>query len=150
MATYQSLQVANKMPIQSHGLASSVYCDRFVIQTTASLTTADILQFGYAPQFARIVDSWLKATDLDTNGSPTIALNVGDAGDVDRFFAASNVGQAGTIARMTALTGFGYKYSSKTLITGAPSTNAATGVAGTIELALFYVIEDDGVGYPSV
>jgi len=107
-----------------------------------------VLQFGYLPKYARVVDAILKASDLDTNGSPTIALNIGDAGDADRLFAASNVGQAGTIARMTATTGFGYRYDDETMITGAPSTNAATGAAGTIELFVSYVVEDDGVGYP--
>jgi hypothetical protein len=148
MATYQSQQVSDRMPIPSHGFGSSVYCQRFKITTTAALTTADVLQFGYLPKYARVVDAILKASDLDTNGTPTIALNVGDAGDADRLFAASNVAQAGTIARMTATTGFGYRYDDETMITGAPSTNAATGAAGTIELFVSYVVEDDGVGYP--
>lgn len=148
MATYSSQQVTDRMPIPSHGFGSSVYCQRFKITTTAALTTSDVLRFGYLPKYARVVDAWLKASDLDTNGTPTIALNVGDSGDADRLFAASTVAQTGTVAKMTVATGFGYRYDDETLITGAPSTNAATGAAGTIELAVFYTIEDDGVGYP--
>lgn len=148
MATYKSQQVTDRMPIPSHGFGSSVYCQRFKIITTGALTTADVLQFGYLPKYARVVDAWLKASDLDTNGAPTIAINVGDAGDVDRLFAASTVAQTGTVARMSVATGFGYRYENETLITGAPSANAATGAAGTIELAVFYTVEDDGVGYP--
>lgn len=148
MATYSSQQVTDRMPIPSHGFGSSVYCQRFKITTTAALTTSDVLQFGYLPKYARVVDAWLKASDLDTNGTPTLAINVGDAADADRLFAASTVGQAGTAAKMSVATGFGYRYDDETLITGAPSTNAATGATGTIELAVFYTIEDDGVGYP--
>lgn len=148
MATYKSQQVTDRMPIPSHGLGDSVYCQRFKITTTGALTTADVLQFGYLPKYARVVDATIKASDLDTNGSPTLTLNVGDAGDADRLFAASTVGQAGTAARMSVATGFGYRYDDETLITGAPAANAATGVAGTIELLVSFTIEDDGVGYP--
>lgn len=150
MATYQSQQVQDEMPIPSHGLASKVHCQRFKVTIGAALTTSDAIQFGYVPQYARIIDAILKGTDMDTNGTPTLAFNVGDAGDVDRLFAASTVGQTAAIARMSVTTGFGYRYDTAggTLITGAPSTNAATGAAGTLELFLFYVVEDDGVGYP--
>lgn len=148
MATYQSQQVQDEMPIPSHGLGASCYCQRFKVTISAALTTADVIQFGYLPKYARVVDATLKGTDMDTNGTPTLAFNVGDAGDADRLFAASTVGQTAVIARMTATTGFGYRYDDETLITGAPSTNAATGAAGTLELFVFYTIEDDGVGYP--
>lgn len=148
MATYQSQQVQDEMPIPSHGEASTVRCQRFKVTIGAALTTADVIQFGYLPDYARVVDAILKGTDMDTNATPTLAFNVGDAGDVDRLFAASTVGQTASIARMTAITGFGQRYDASTLITGAPSTNAATGVAGTLELFLWYVVEDDGVGYP--
>lgn len=148
MATYQGEQVSARMPIPSHGLASGVRCQRFKVTTTAALTTSDAIQFGYLPIYARVVDAWVKTSDMDTNGTPTLAFNIGDAGDVDRLFSATTAGQAAGVTRMSVATGFGYRYDAETLITGAPSTNAATGVAGTIELAVFYVVEDDGVGYP--
>lgn len=146
MATYRSLNVSENQPIKSHGDGGHVKCERFRITTTAALTTADVLQFGYLPIYARVVDAVLVASDIDTNGTPTIALNVGDSGDADRFFAAANVGQAGTAARMTVTTGFGYRYDAETLITGAPSTNAATGAAGTIDLYVYFIVDDPGVG----
>lgn len=148
MATYQSQQVQDEMPIPSHGEASTVRCQRFKVTISAALTTADAIQFGYLPAYARVVDATIKATDMDTNGTPTLAFNIGDAGDVDRLFAATTAGQAAGITRMTASTGFFYRYDTPTMITGAPSTNAATGAAGTLELAIYYVVEDDGVGYP--
>lgn len=148
MATYQSQQIVDKMPIASHGLGSSVKVARFPVTIGAALTTADVIQFGYMPIYARVIDAYVEATDMDTNGSPTLAFNIGDAGDVDRLFAASTAGQAAGVTRMTAATGFGYRYDAKTLLTGAPSTNAATGVAGTLALTVLFVVEDDGVGYP--
>ena len=148
MATYQSQQVQDEMPIPSHGPASSVKVQRFPVTISAALTTSDAIQFGYLPIYARVIDAYLEATDMDTNGTPTLAFNIGDAGDVDRLFAATTAGQAAGVTRMTATTGFGHRYDETTLITGAPSTNAATGAAGTLTLTILYVVEDDGVGYP--
>jgi len=148
MATYKSQQVTDEMPVSSHGLGSTRVA-RFPVSLTAAVTTADVIQFGYVPQYARVVDAWLQATDMDT-GTPTLTFNVGDAGDVDRLFAASTIGQAGGVVRMSVTTGFGYRYDTAggTLITGAIANNPATGVAGTLTLCITYVVEDDGVGYP--
>lgn len=147
MATYQSQQVQDEMPIPSHGLASNVHCQRFKVVLSAAVTTATVIQFGYLPAYARVVDAILKSTDLDT-GVAAITLHVGDAGDVDRFFQSSTVGQAGTVERMSKAVGFGYRYDTATLITGAVAVDPATGAAGELELYMFYTIEDDGVGYP--
>jgi len=148
MATYSSQQVADQMPISSHGLGSTRVA-RFPVALTAAVTTADVIRFGYLPIYARVVDATLMSTDIDTNAGPTVTINVGDAGDVDRLFAVSTVGQAGTVARMSVTTGFGYRYDAETLITGAFAANAATGVAGTLTLFITYVVEDTGVGYPA-
>jgi len=148
MATYQSQQVQDEMPIPSHGEASTVRCQRFPVTITAALTTSDAIEFGYLPKYARVVDALVEATDMDTNGTPTLAFNIGDADDADRLFAATTAGQAAGVTRMTAVTGFGHRYDETTLITGAPSTNAATGAAGTLTLYVWYTVEDDGVGYP--
>ncbi len=147
MATYSSPQVTNEMPIQSHGLANT-HTVRFPVTLSAAVTTADAIRFGYVPQYARIVDATLMATDMDSGTALT--FNVGDAGDVDRLFAGATVGQAGTVARMSVTTGFGYRYDTEggTLITGAIAVNPTGGSAGTITLFLTYVVEDDGVGYP--
>lgn len=142
MATYQSTNVSSKKPIGGHGLAKTMKVAYFEVAPTAALTTSDALQFGYLPQNARVVYAYLEATDLDTDASPTLTLNIGDSGDADRLFAASTVGQAGTASGAIAVAGLGYKYTSDTLITGVPAANAATGAAGTIYLIIGYVIED--------
>lgn len=148
MATYNSQQVTDRMPIPSHGLASYVNVSRFPVTIGAALTTDDVINFGYLPIYARVIDAYLEASDMDTHGTPTLAFNIGDSGDADRLFAASIAGQAAGITRMTVATGFGHRYDAKTLITGAPSTSAATGAAGTLTLTVLFVVEDDGVGYP--
>ena len=88
-----------------------------------------------------MLSATLEASDLDTNGSPLLTINVGDAGSATRFFSASNVGQAGTAATATAATGIFHKYTEKTKITGTVQANAATGAAGTIRLLVLYTID---------
>lgn len=142
MATYSAANYLTK-PVPTHGLSNGVYAIYMSVSATAALTTSDVLNFGYVPENFRVVSGFLDADDLDTNGTPTLALNIGDADDADRLFAASAVGQAGTASNDVAVAGLGYKYEAKTLITGAPSTNAATGAAGGIRLCLVGYIEDD-------
>jgi len=146
MATYKSQQVTDEMPIASHGLPNT-HTARFSVTLGAAVTTADVIQFGYVPTYARIVDATLVTTDMDTGA--TLTFNVGDAGDVDRLFAVAS-GQAAAVTRMSVVTGFGYRYDTLggTLITGAVAANPTGGTAGTITLFLSYVVEDDGVGYP--
>lgn len=142
MATYSSTPYSAGNPIAVHGERGAVHFARFPITVTAALTTADVFNFGYLPANARVLHVYLVASDMDTNGSPTLAINVGDAGSGTRYFSASTVGQAGTSSEAVAQAGLGYLNTAKTLITGAPSANAATGVAGTLELGVMYVVED--------
>jgi hypothetical protein len=140
MANYANVNLTTG-PISGNGEAGSIKAAFFEVYCSAALTTSDTLQFGYLPANARIVDSILESDDLDTNASPTLTLNVGDAGSASRLFAASTVGQAGTAGFASAVTGIFYKTTAKTLITGAPAANAATGAAGSIRLCILYTVD---------
>jgi hypothetical protein len=141
MATYKGAQLSpTKMPIPSHGDASSVKCQRFVITAGAAIGTSDVLQFGNLPHYAKVVDAIVLSDQA-------ITLNVGDAGDADRYFAAQAL-TANVAARMTVGTGFRTTPAlGALLITGAATV--ASGAATKLELMVFYVIEDTGVGYPA-
>lgn len=141
MATYSSTVYTNAQGPLSHGLAGELKAAYASITCTAAPSTSDTINFFYLPAGARVVLAILEASDMDTNGSPTLTLNVGDAGDPDRLFAASTVGQAGTLSTAIAVTGSAYQYTSKTLITGVANANSATGAAGTIDLSVFYIVE---------
>lgn len=141
MATYSSSAVTTNAPASSHGLAGGLKCAFAEVVCTAAPATTDTLNFFDLPPGARVVLAILEATDMDTNVTPTLALNIGDSGDADRLFAASTVGQAGTLSSAIATTGFGASFSSKIRITGAASTNAATGAAGSVYLTVFYIVE---------
>ena len=142
MATYNSTNYANRTSTGASpsisGCVMSAYAD---VTCSSAPSTSDTINFFYLPAGARVLQATLESTDMDTNGSPTLTLNVGDSGDADRLFAASTVGQAGTASTAVAVTGQGYKYTSKTLITGVANANAATGAAGTVSLSVLYVVE---------
>jgi hypothetical protein len=142
MATYSSSDYTNKIPTQGHGPARNEKVFYFSVTCTSAPSTADTINFGYVPANFRLVRAVLKASDMDTNVSPTITLNVGDSGSAARIFSASTVGQAGTVDATPAAGAVFYKYTAKTLITGVAQANAATGAAGTVELALIGYIED--------
>lgn len=140
MAALKGTQVTSDMPIPAHGDASSVKCQRFVVQSGAAIATTDTIDFGDLPHYARVVD-------VIALSDQAITLNVGDAGDVDRYFAAQAL-TANTAARMTVGTGFRRTPALGALrITGAATV--ASGAATKLELLVFYVIEDAGVGYPA-
>lgn len=140
MATYSATNY-DKKPALSHGLSGNAKVAYAEVSCTSAPSTSDTLNFFYLPAGARVIAASLEASDMDTNGTPTLALNIGDADDADRLFAASAVGQAGTDSQDIAVAGLFNSYESETLITGTASTNAATGAAGTVRLAVTYIVE---------
>lgn len=76
------------------------------------------------------------ATDMDTNGVPTLTLSVGDAGSGTRFLNASTIGQAGTSTQTIASTGLLYEFTAETEIVVTATAGAATAAAGTLDLFL--------------
>lgn len=141
MATYNSTGVANNAPALTHGLTNNAKVAYGEVVCTAAPATTDTLNFFDLPANARILMAVLESDDMDTNGSPTITLNIGDSGSATRLFSASTVAQAGTASTALAAGAIGYKVTTKTRIVGVPQANAATGAAGTVRLAVVYVVE---------
>lgn len=110
--------------------------------TTGELEAADVIQFGVIPQGATYLGGYIATDDLDSNGTPTLDLIVGDTTDPDGLQASGTVGQA---AGITTLSG--------TDITNARTTTqdetisvkvnaaAATAAAGTIRLVVEYYVK---------
>lgn len=134
MAAYKSLQMTPpRYPVSGPGIGGrSIKVERASFELTAALAVNDTIDlFKLHPRF-RVLGGGIKATDLDTGGSPTITFDVGDSGDPDRYFAASNVGQAGTVSTTLAATGYDYLtpggYTTvQLLVKAGPATGAATG-----------------------
>ena len=141
MAIYNSPAVTNNAPVKTYGLAAQVLVQTATVSCTAAPATTDTINFFTMPKNARVHFAVLKSDDMDTNGTPTLALNIGDACSAGRLFAASTVGQAGTLSTAIAAGGEEYQYTADTVVTGTASTNAATGAAGTVTLTVFYTLE---------
>lgn len=134
VATYRSAKTST----DSNQLTS---VGETITVSAAQLTLGAVFGNIRVPRGAEMAFVQLDATDLDTNGSPTLTLEIGDAGDTDRLLAANTIGQTGAVpvGPTIAKTGFGYKYTDETLVTVRVAVAPATGAAGTIKYIVHYV-----------
>lgn len=132
----------SRLAASGHGLGGNVKVAYGVMAFTGTITTADTGTIVNLPVGAVVLGATLESDDLDTGGSPAITLNVGDAGDADRYFAASTVAQAGTASSAPAVTGIFYTVTgtSDTAVTVTVANNAATSAAGSVRLAVTYYL----------
>lgn len=117
------------------------FAGEVITVATTQLTLGTLLGNIVVPKGAEIAFVQLDATDLDTNGTPTLTLEIGDAGDTDRLLAANAIGQTGAavVGPTIAKTGFGYRYAEETLVSVRVAVAAATAAAGTIKYSIAYV-----------
>lgn len=141
MATYNSKQYTDQMPIPSHGPASSIKAAHFQIVLGATLA-ADVINLGWLPDYAvptRVTVHHTAAIALITVG--TLAAPAG--------LIASTAVVANTPLTVTVATelfknvGLGQRLLTATIGTGG-------GSAGTLNVLVEYLVEDTGVGYPFV
>lgn len=112
--------------------------------STAMIDNAnDDIGLMYVPAGAVITGVTVSATDMDTNGSPALAIDIGDSSDEDRLVAASTVGQAGTLSSSLARTGHLYKYVTRTQLRAYIQTAAATAAAGTLNVSVSYFVDPE-------
>lgn len=124
---------------------------RFSYDLDTDLSVGDIIEMGALPANATVVDMVLDSDDLDSNGTPTLALDVGlmsgayqDADDArtcgNEFYAADTTAQAGGITRMSKQAGFRVAKTQADRGIGVKiETAAATFQAGTVTLLVTYV-----------
>ena len=103
--------------------------------TDVNQTTNNIALFRVPAGFT-VTGLYASATDMDTGGSPTLAINIGDSGSANRFLAASNIGATGISTSTVAATGLYYTFTADTDILFACNAAAATAAAGTITVYL--------------
>lgn len=97
--------------------------------TTDEVTGNTVALFRVPAGF--VCDSiYLALDDIDSNGSPTVAVTLGDSGSANRFVASSTIGQAGGSTTTLAATGLYYKFTADTDILLTFGTGSATAVAG--------------------
>ncbi len=114
--------------------------------TTAMLASGIVTKMGELPAGSRIVGGYLEVPDLDTNGSPALAIDIGyrdalaSVDDVDGILDGATTGQAGGLNVTFLTAGVDRQFTYDTDITFTAATAAATAAAGTAVLALFVVL----------
>ncbi len=97
----------------------------------ADEATGNTVQLLKVPKGFVLTGVYLALTDIDTNGTPTVAVTLGDAGDDDRFVTSSTIGQAGGSTTTLAATGLYYEFTADTNIALKFGTGSATPADGT-------------------
>lgn len=142
MATYTATMANRGNSSYTAGPAGQEYTAYSSYTMTVAPANGDVFEMLRVPARARITRIVLKSTDIDTNGSPTVILDVGDSADVDRLIDGATIGQAGgTSTALVSATGQFYQYSAETVISIIIPTGPATGAIGTLELAVSYVLQ---------
>ncbi len=146
---YQTQNFNQKQPAgNAHGIAkmtTRLHCLSGSISTWAA---NDTIAVGYIPRNAIVTGTTLKAaSQLDSNGSPTLALDLGVVGTTQLFKAAvTTVGHASGASADTTIAAAGLLYqntsSADQEVICTVHTAAATAVAGTLEFEISYFVED--------
>ncbi len=118
MAIIASKFSKGMLPVVTGDCAGDVVVNDYFIDLTAGqIVLNDIVDIGILPAFHEVVDMILIPADLDSNGAPTLALDVGimsgTPGDTvtartcgNEFFAADTGVRTGVISRMSKPAGF--------------------------------------------
>lgn len=139
------------IPIAYPDCAGDVVVNRYEIDLGSAplkgvtLAQDDILDIGIIPGTSQVVDVIIDSDDLDSNGTPTLAFDVGVLTGTpgttgsrtcgNEFFAASTVAQAGGVVRTTKKEAFRVARADKDTsvgvkITAAAATQATSGKIG--------------------
>lgn len=145
MAIYYTDRSRSFSAADGHGVhRMELVAEAIVDVTTAMIDNAnDEVGLFWLPAGAVVTGITASATDMDTNGTPGLAFDIGDDGDEDRLLVASNIGQAGTLSTALARTGHLYKYTARTRIKAYVQTAAATAAAGTLYVSVRYFVDPE-------
>lgn len=155
MAIRASRFATNQLPtVTSRAAGDTIVQDYFIDLTAAQLVLNDIIDLGILPAYHVVSDALLIPDDLDTNGTPLIALDVGIMSGVPgdtvtartcgaEIFAASTAAQTGVVARPTLPSAFKILATEADRSIGVKIQAApATGAAGRIRLRVFMHASD--------
>jgi len=138
MATNR-IAYAQTTPLPWHGTYRNLkaYGGALALAAADTGTPGNTVQLFSVPKGFTVTDLNFDCTRLDNNGTPTLTLSIGDAGQANRLVSASTIGQAAeSEADPIAPGGLGYKYPADTDIQLSVTAAAATPAAGTLTLFL--------------
>ncbi len=138
MANYKSLQMTPPTyPVSGPGQGGrAVKIERAEYTVVAAMPVADTIElFKLHPRF-RVTGGYIKG-----NLGAAVTLDVGDAGDVDRYFALA-VAATGTVVPMTVGTGFDYLNTGAFTTVFATIRGATTAATGSLIVVIEGIIEE--------
>lgn len=143
MAAYETSRSRSYSPVAGSGVAKELIWEMVSIAlTTAMIDNAnDDVGLFYVPKGCIPVMAIMSVTDVDDLTAAVI--DIGDAVDEDRLIAGATTGQAGGVTSAIALAGFMYKYTAQTQLRAYIKTASGTPVAGTLNFALGYRIDEE-------
>lgn len=155
MAIRASKFVSGTYPSVTAGAAGdTIVNDYFIDVTAAQVVLNDILDLGVLPAYHTVSDAVLVTDDLDTNGTPTIALDVGimsgtpnDTASArtcgSEMFAADTIARTGGVSRMSKKDGFIIKATEADRSIGVKfQAAAATAAAGRVRVRVWMHASD--------
>lgn len=146
MATaFLSAEAAATKPPHDFKPGSNLRQSVYTVTAGSALIINDTIGMVKVPIGARVCEIILSTTDLDSNVTPLVTLDVGDGLVANRYIAASTIGQTGGTVRLgsgiTTLTQ-AYTYLADDIITvkvnAAPATGATT---FTVQLVVIYTTD---------
>ena len=146
MAVWQNSPAPTPNLAPSHGLAEDLKVAVATVAVTTALAAADTINFFELPDGAVIHSARLQpSTPLDTNGAPTLTLNVGWSGSAAALYSASTGLQSLAGDSNPLFAGLETQLLGSTLIFGTVQAAGATKAAGSVRLRVEYTVE----GHPS-
>lgn len=127
MANYNSAKAAATPKwLEDSGGCNVFSTYTFAASGTPTLHTNDTITMATIPAGVTVLQVLLDCDSLDSNGSPTIKLNVGDAGNTSRYISQTTIAQAG-----------GYQ---------VPNVNGGTGYSPTVNTPLLVTVQTGATG----
>lgn len=155
MPNFASQFSTNKLATAtSHAAAAAIVNEYFIDVTAAQLVLNNIFDIGVIPAGHKVTDMVLVPDDLDTNGTPLIALDVGVMSGIpgdtisartsgNEFFSLTAAAQTGVPVRMSSKSGFTNQATGADRSIGVKvATAPATAAAGRIRLLVTMVSSD--------
>jgi len=146
---YQTLNYSQNQPAGTgHGNYKTNTSLHAISGSISTWALNDTVLVGWLPRNAVVQNVILKAaSQLDSNGAPTLTFDVGVVGTPQLFKAAvTTVGRAAGASADATITAAGLLYANasgaRQAVVVTAHTAAATPVAGTIEVDVDYYVED--------
>ena len=156
MATFSATNSAATAPVFENNLRGVKHTAYGSITLAANPAINDVLEFCWIPAGATIVGGRFRGQDLDTNGTPTLDIDIGWAANGVEAADTDGLGNFGVL-NGSAVTNYlpegGYnlplngtlntgpkQFTNRTKITGIVNAAAATFAAGTIWVEVEYLV----------